>query len=126
MAPVQRFFPFFLALVFVGLQIATLLHSAQFSFVSHEHDHQVSFSIENGLLGAPDRLANADPFERKERHFCDLELFCEKLDKAPDPAVSLSGVERDQIARVYGNTETLKEAIAAFKLPRGPPALILS
>lgn len=122
----QRFFPFFLVLVFVGLQMATLLHSAQFSFASHEHDQQTSFSIENGILGTPDHHANDEPFERGERHFCDLELFCEKLDKAPDLAINLTGFGSDQIASVHGETEILNEAVAAFKLPRGPPALVLS
>ncbi len=113
-------------MVFVGLQIATLLHSAQFNFGSHEHDQQISFSIEKGLLGTHDRHANDEPFERGERHFCDLELFCEKLDKAPGLAIYLTGFENGQIASVHGETEILKEAVSAFKLPRGPPALILS
>jgi len=70
-----------LALLFIGLQIATLFHGASYGFVSHSHGAKTIIAFDTPAL---DVFGYESPQEQQDRApepFCDLDVFCDKLDK---------------------------------------------
>ncbi|PCJ68342.1 MAG: hypothetical protein COA62_14285 [Rhodobiaceae bacterium] len=70
------------AVFFVGLQIATLFHSAQFGFLTHSHAPSQTLISDPTALASLNASTGGLPHnEREHTASCDLEFFCEKLDK---------------------------------------------
>jgi hypothetical protein len=113
-----------LALLFVGLQIATLFHGASYGFASHSHSSKTIIAFDTPVL---DVFGFEQPQEQRDRTpdpFCDLDMFCDKLDKlAVAPQADIQGLshkvtaQRAGLAALFG--AEWQEALA-----RGPPSFL--
>ena len=113
-----------LALLFVGLQVATLFHGASYGFASHSHSSKTIIAFDTPALGVFGYESPQEQPDRSPEPFCDLDVFCDKLDKlatAPQSDIQILSFRMDTQrvgqAPLFG-TEW-QNAVA-----RGPPSIL--
>ncbi len=115
-----------LALLFVGLQIATLFHGAVHGFASHSHAAKTLMAFETPALDVFGYERPLDQSDRSPEPFCDLDVFCDKLDKiAVAPRADIQTVALMVDAQMAGHDALIsvewRNAVA-----RGPPSFLPS
>jgi len=115
-----------LALLFVGLQIASLYHGATYGFASHSHAPKAIIAFDTPVFDVFGYDAPDGPDERSPDRFCDLDVYCDKLDKLAFAPATLSDalpfdphVYRRGRAALFG--AEWQKAVA-----RGPPSFLFS
>ncbi len=115
-----------LALIFLGLQIASLYHGATHGFAPHSHATKTIIAFDTPALNVFGYDAPDDQNDRVPDRFCDLDFYCDKLDKFAGPAQSVaSGLHFDM--GLFSDGRSLffgaewQNAVA-----RGPPSILLS
>ncbi len=123
---VSRPFSIGLALLFIGLQIASLYHGASYGFAPHSHASKTIIAFDTPVLDVFGYDAPDGPEERSPDRFCDLDVYCDKLDKLVYPSaagfdLNNVGLEQRRTGRaaIYG--AEWQSAVA-----RGPPSFLLS
>lgn len=115
-----------LALLFVGLQIATLFHGASYGFASHSHAAKAIIAFDTPALDVFGCESPQDQPDRSPEPFCDLDMFCDKLDKlavAPQADIQILSVRGDVLTA--GQT-VLFNAEWQNAVARGPPSFLQS
>jgi hypothetical protein len=115
-----------LALLFIGLQIATLFHGASYGFASHSHAAKAIIAFETPVLDVFGYESPQDQSDRSPEPFCDLDMFCDKLDKlavAPQADIQILSVKVD--AQTAGQA-ALFDAEWQNAVARGPPSFLQS
>ncbi len=123
---VSRPFSIGLALLFVGLQIASLYHGATYGFASHSHAPKTLIAFDTPVLDVFGYDTSDGSNERSPERFCDLDVYCDKLDKLAFVPVMVSiewaydlGVFQTARVALYG--AGWQKAVA-----RGPPSFLSS
>ncbi len=115
-----------LALLFVGLQIATLYHGATYGFAPHSHATKAIIAFDTPVLDVFGYDAPDGQNDRVPDRFCDLDFYCDKLDKFAGPALTdFNGLQFD--LGLPSETEPLLVgAVWQNAAARGPPYILLS
>jgi hypothetical protein len=123
---VPRSLTYSLALLFLGLQIATLFHSAQFASGPHDHGiHNAVLAEAGNYAGQPHSHGPEDPGGRAETR-CDLEFFCEKTGKLVAGDAPAQTFAKTDVYRPGATSHLWTPSILANHQPRGPPVLFHS
>ena len=124
----SRSLSFILALLFVGLQIASLSHGAHFGFQSHAHAHQLESraTISAQIVGAIDLSVTEDREEDRSQNRCDVAVFCEKLNKWVGVDGLMLSADFSPIRSTHFVSQSAPQARVANTYPRGPPVFLLS
>lgn|GEM_PF-2690756 len=119
---------FSLALLFVGLQIASLFHGAHFGFQSHEHAHKLEnrATASAQIVGAIDLSVTEDRKEDRSENRCDVAVFCEKLNKLVGVDGLMLLTDFSPILSIHLVSQSSPQARVINVYPRGPPVSLLS
>eukprot|EP00439_Symbiodinium_sp_Y106_P089531 s1_g2067.t1 len=115
-----------LALLFVGLQIASLYHGATYGFAAHSHASKTIVAFDTPVFDVYGYDVPDDQNERAPDRFCDLDFYCDKLDKFAGAAqTGIKGLHVD-VRLFSGSTSLFLGAEWQNGAARGPPTLLLS
>ncbi len=123
---VSKPFSIGLALLFVGLQIASLFHGASHGFVAHTHAPKTIVAFDTPVFDVFGYDVPDGSNERTPDGFCDLDVYCDKLDKLVIAPAILSDNQRfdlddDSVGRAAHDGATWLKSAA-----RGPPSFLPS
>lgn len=115
-----------LALLFVGLQVASLYHGATYGFASHSHSPKALIAFDTPVLDVFGYDAPEAPEERSPERFCDLDVYCDKLDKLAFAPAILGDAPRFDLTVFQPGRAALYGAEWQKAVARGPPSFLSS
>jgi hypothetical protein len=115
-----------LALLFVGLQIASLYHGATYGFASHSHAPKTLIVFDTPVLDVFGYDAPDAPDKRSPERFCDLDMYCDKLDKLAFAPTILGDAPGFDLNVYQPGRAALRSAEWQKAVARGPPSFLSS
>ncbi len=122
----SRPFSIGLALLFVGLQIASLYHGATYGFASHSHAPKAIIAFDTPVLDVFGYDVPDGQNERSPDRFCDLDVYCDKLDKLADAPSTPSDLLRFDLNTYQSGRAAFYGAEWQAAVARGPPSFLSS
>lgn len=113
-----------LALLFVGLQIASLSHGATYGFAAHSHANNTIIAFDTPVLDLFGYHAPDDQKERAPDRFCDLHFYCDKLDKLAGGAPAGANEVQFDAGLLSENKSPLFGTVWQKAVARGPPSIL--
>jgi hypothetical protein len=123
---VSKPFSIGLALLFIGLQIASLYHGATYGFASHSHAPKALIAFDTPVLDVFGYDRSKSPEQRAPDRFCDLDVYCDKLDKLAFAPAILGDAPRFDLTVYQPGRAALYGAEWQKAVARGPPSFLSS